>query len=416
MADDLGYADLSCYGSKKQYTPRIDSLAARGMRLTDYHSNGAMCSPSRAALLTGVYQQRNGIETALDFNTDLGLYPQPTIASCLKEAGYATALIGKWHCGDKDVFHPLEHGFDEFRGLLTGDGDYISRIDRQGCRDWWHDREAVEEEGYTTELITKHSLSFVEENQDQPFFLYIAHLAPHFPYQGPEDQADRVEGVDYRSGNLKFGTRPDKKNAFTEMVEAMDKGVGDILDKLEELKIDDNTLVIFMSDNGGYNEDINGYVAVSDNGPYRGQKTLPYEGGHRVPCIFYWPGKIAEGTVSDATVLGMDILPTLLDLLGEETTGLSVDGISLAPLLLSGEELPERSVFLRCPKGKYVRRGPWKLVETDASPELYHLDSDPSETTDLSESEAARVCAMKKELAEWEQDVDSSHQKLYSKY
>lgn len=413
VADDLGYGDLSSYGGRIS-TPAIDALAAAGVRFTDFHANGAMCSPTRAAFLTGRYQQRSGIEQALDVTPGTGLRPQPTLASRLREAGYATGAFGKWHLGADPGMRAPDHGFDEFIGLLTGDGDYHSRIDRPGRPDWWRGTEPWTEEGYTTELITRHAISFLERHRDRPFFLYVPHLAVHFPWQGPNDPADRVAGVDYRPGVAKFGTRSDKRAAFVEMVHALDHSVGRIRARLRELELERNTLVVFFSDNGGYTVDRGGYVGVSSNGILRGQKGDMYEGGHRVPGLASWPGRIPAGVTSDATAMSMDWLPTLLELAGASPARepWASDGMSLVGHLTSGVGLPGRQLFWRQNERKAVREGPWKLVVAPSGTELYDLSADPGEKRDRAGGELARVAALSAALARWEQDVEQSRRAL----
>jgi hypothetical protein len=202
LADDLGYGDIGCYGNTRNKTPHLDQLAREGMRFTDFHSNGPMCSPTRAALLTGQYQHRFG----RDFETALSAKARPrpglpvqavTLPEALKQAGYATGMFGKWHLGYEQPHLPTQHGFDEFRGLLTGDGDHHSHIDRSGNEDWWHDERIEMESGYTADLVTKHSIDFIGRHTGQPFFLYVSHLAIHFPWQGPDESGHRVRGQDY---------------------------------------------------------------------------------------------------------------------------------------------------------------------------------------------------------------------------
>lgn len=414
MADDLGYADLSCYGSETISTPQIDRLARNGMRFTDYHANGAVCSPTRAALLTGRYPQRCGIEDALVFGESQGLEPQPTLATYLKQQGYATGLCGKWHLGSEPQFHPNRHGFDEFYGLLNGDGDYRSRINRAGCRDWWHNEVAVEESGYTTDLITQHSLDFIDRHQAEPFFLYVAHLAPHFPWQGPEDPADRIEGTDYRESELKFGSSLDKKNAFREMVKAMDDGVGRIVAKLKELGLEENTLLIFLSDNGGYTVETDGYVAVSNHGPFRGQKRDIYEGGHRVPAIFSFPEMIPANTFCHDAAMSMDILPTLLDILGliQASGEQALDGVSLCPVLTKGAPAPLRPLFWRQGDDKAVREGSWKLVIREDQEELFNLAEDPGERMNRAAEFPRQVDVLNQLLRAWELEVEPKSEVL----
>ncbi|MCK5456694.1 MAG: sulfatase-like hydrolase/transferase, partial [Melioribacteraceae bacterium] len=241
MIDDLGYGDIGCYGSKINSTPNIDRLAAGGILLTDFHTNGPMCSPTRASLLTGMYQHRFGkkFERAISGKTDFddGL-PQEavTIAEVLKDAGYNTGMYGKWHLGYHEPFLPTNQGFDEFIGLGAGDGDHHSHIDRWGRKDWWYNDKLKMEKGYSTELITEHSIEFIKRHKDKPFFLYVSHLAVHFPWQGPSDPPHRVEGKDYT--NDKWGIIPNKNNVSPHvkaMVESVDSGVGMIMKTLSSL-------------------------------------------------------------------------------------------------------------------------------------------------------------------------------------
>ncbi len=411
LADDLGYADIGCYGNTRIRTPHLDALAAGGARFTDFHANSSVCTPTRTALLTGRYQQRAGIETVFGMDPDEGLSPEvKTLPEYLQQAGYATGAFGKWHLGRRAPFTPHSHGFDEFIGLHTGDGDHHSRVDRSGGADWWHNDEPLVETGYTTDLITRHSLAFIERHRAQPFFLYVAHLAVHFPWQGPRDRADRVVGGNY-DGDAKFGGREDKRAAFREMVEAFDASVGQIVGRLRELDLEKNTLVIFASDNGGYSVDHGGYVAVSSNAPWRGQKGDLYEGGHRVPAIFSWPGRIAPARTSAATVLTMDLFPTALELAGvaQPTGGRASDGVSLVAHLVSDTPLPERTLFWRRGDTRAVRRGDWKLVTNRAeAPQLFNLRNDPSERADLAAHETGRVAALRQAFAGWETEVAAS--------
>lgn len=410
LADDVGYGDLGCYGNTRIHTPNIDALAAGGLRLTDFHANSSVCSPTRAALLTGRYQQRAGVETVFGMNPAEGLSPRvPTLPGFLRRAGYATGGFGKWHLGRQPPFTPASHGFDEFIGLYTGDGDYHSRVDRSGGADWWRNEQPFVESGYTTDLVTHHALAFIDRHRDQPFFLYVAHLAAHFPWQGPRDHADRAVGGNY-DGLAKFGSRADKRAAYREMVEALDDGVGRIVARLRELKLTNSTLIVFASDNGGYSVEHGGYVDVSSNGPWRGQKGDLYEGGHRVPGIFHWPGRIAPG-VSDATVLTMDLLPTCLELAGlpPPAAAEASDGVSLCGQLLRREPLPARTLFWRRGETKAVRQGSWKLVATRGTgPQLFDLAADPGEKEDRAAREPQRVAAFLKAFATWESDVDAS--------
>ena len=411
MADDLGYGDLACYGHPRNKTPNIDKLAKEGLRFTDYHANGPMCSPTRASLLTGKYQNRFGkpFESALSAKSPhIGLPTNAvTIPQVLKKAGYTTGMYGKWHLGYQSPHMPTDFGFDDFRGLLTGDGDHISHISRSGTEDWYHNKKIEMEEGYSSELITKHSIEFMRKNKNTPFFLYAAHLVIHFPWQGPNEKAHRVKGTDY--WNLqKLGPRPEgeARPVVQEMVEAVDKSVGDIMTALKELELEGNTLVFFTSDNGGY-LDYNGLFKgeISSNGPCRGQKGDVWEGGHREPAIAWRPGFIKPGTVTNETVMTMDMLPTFAELAGVEPPD-DVDGASIAPLLFDGDPLPKRDLFWRRGDNWAVRRGPWKLVGMENQIQLFNLDNDIGECKDISTQQPKLVKDLLSSFKAWERDVD----------
>ncbi len=411
MADDLGYGDLGCYGHPRNKTPHIDKLAAEGLKFTDYHANGPMCSPTRAALLTGLYQQRfgRGFESALSVKSpEIGLPAgTPTIPQVLKKTGYATGMYGKWHLGYQPPHMPTHFGFDDFRGLLTGDGDHISHISRSGHEDWYHNEQIEMEEGYSAELITKHSIDFMRKNMDKPFFLYVAHLAIHFPWQAPGEKAHREQGTDY--WNLtKLGPHSEGKvqPVVQQMVEAVDQSVGDIMAALAELGLEEDTFVFFTSDNGGYLEYAGRFKGeVSSNAPCRGQKAEVWEGGHREPAIARWPGRITPGTVSHETAMTFDMLPTYAELAGAATPE-GMDGTTLVPLLLGGTALPERDLFWRMGEEWAVRRGPWKLVGLGASMQLFNLDDDIGERKDVAAQNPEQVGSLHASLKAWERDVD----------
>jgi len=417
VADDLGYGDLACYGNKKNRTPHLDRLAARGMRLTDFHANGPTCTPTRAALLTGRYQNRFGpiFEGPLSYKTnyDQGLpVTAITIADALKRAHYATAMFGKWHLGYRPPYVPTRQGFDLFRGLLTGDGDHHTHISRSGNEDWWYNEQLAMETGYSADLITRHSVDFIARHQDGPFFLYVAHLAIHFPWQGPDEPGFRRKGHDY--WNLtKLGPHPPGTvgPVVRSMVEAVDQSVGTIVATLQRLHLADRTFVFFTSDNGGYLDYAGRFRdEISSNGPLRGQKGDVFEGGHRVPAIAWWPGRIRPGTITSATTMTMDLMPTCLDAAGLLTPsnprGGRLDGTSLMPVLLEKDSLAPRTLFWRAGKKRAVRSGPWKLVVLgDEHPLLFNLASDVSETRNLVRQQPAVVKRLNDALARWEQDV-----------
>jgi arylsulfatase A-like enzyme len=424
MADDLGYADLGCYGNDRYATPHLDALAREGLRFTDFHANGPVCSPTRAALLTGRYQQRSGVDEvvyadpARGKRDSHGLPPaEVTFAEGLRAAGYRTGLMGKWHLGYDKKFNPRHQGFDVFRGYLSGNVDFHSHIDQAGIADWWHDLEPVEEPGYSTHLITRHAVRFIEDNATRPFCLYVAHEAPHSPFQGPSDPP-------VRGPQAKEPVRgAEIARAYREMVQEMDRGVGEIVATLRKLGLAENTLVFFCSDNGGTRE--------GNNGPLRGTKASVWEGGHRVPGIAWWPGRIRPG-VTHETALTMDLMPTLLALGGApEPTDRRLDGVDLSPVLFGRGPLPPRTVFWGFLGRFAVRQGPWKLVVNprapaaegaagkakgkaksagaeppgEAEPQLFHLGDDLGESNDRAAREPARVRELGAALAAWRADV-----------
>lgn len=416
LIDDLGYGDIGSYNDTIDFTPNIDRLAREGMRFTDFHSNGPMCSPTRAAMLTGMYHHRLGerFEGALSAKKkDKGFSPDiRTVAEMFKQMDYATGLFGKWHLGIEEPYIPNNYGFDEFSGLLSGDGDHHTHINRWGMEDWWYNEQLRMEEGYSVDLITEHSTRFIQKHKDRPFFLLISHLAIHFPWQGPDDPPQRVAGGNYE--NDKWGIIENPGNVrphVIHMIEAVDKSVGEIIEKLNEYNLRKNTIVLFTSDNGGYThyyQNDNKFENISDNGPLRGQKTEVYEGGHRVPLIITWPGKITAGTVSDETVMSMDFYPTFAELIGADMPeNQMTDGISISPLLFEEESLPERTLFWKIGEDWAVRKGPWKLVNTGNKKQLFHLSNDVGEETDMSVENPDIVQEYTLQFRKWQKEISS---------
>ncbi len=411
VADDVGYGDLGCYGSKTNPTPHIDALAKNGIRFTDYHSAGAMCSPTRASMLTGLYPQRFGAEFdgALGKRNgkEVGLPLEAvTVAERLKENGYATGCFGKWHLGYSAPMVPTHQGFDVFRGLLSGDGDHHTHVDRSGKADWYKDTTLSAEEGYTAELLTKHAVDFIELHREEPFFLYVPHLAIHFPWQGPDDPPHRKPGTDYKDD--KWGLIPDPSNVaphIEAMLAALDESVGNIVKAIDGRNLRADTLLIFTSDNGGYLDYGPRFQNISSNGVFRGQKTEVYEGGHRVPLIVSWPGKIETG-VSDALIHSNDWMPTLLTL--AKIKGGKADGVDLLPHVLRREPVPDRPLFWRTRSAHAVRQGPWKLCVPGKKTELYRLDEDPGETNNIAEANPEKVSELTALWETWNKDVNQS--------
>lgn len=406
MADDMGYGDISPYGGWIE-TPQLERLAAEGVRLTDFHSSGNVCSPTRAGLMTGRYQQRAGIPGVVfaDPKRDAhqhGLQDvEFTIAEAFTAAGYQTAIFGKWHLGYFPQYNPVRHGFGQFRGYVSGNIDFISHYDQAGNYDWWADAKQTIEEGYTTHLIDRHALAFIRENKDRPFFLYIPHEAPHYPFQRPEDPAMRSEGNGHAADQavMKQLTREQIRERYRVMVEELDKNVGHVLDLLEELGLRKNTLVFFLSDNGAAGK-------WGDNTPLRGAKGSNWEGGHRVPAIVSWPGHIPAGKVSDQLAISLDIMPTALAATGLPIpTERPLDGINLLPILTTGKTIDDRQLVWN---GKALRDGPWKLILEGKGGDavgLYNLADDIAEKTNLADKHPERVEKMKAALDAWSRDI-----------
>ncbi len=407
ITDDQGYGDLSCMGNTDFATPHIDGLAASGARFTNWYSNSPVCSPSRAALLTGRYPGHAGVRSILaGHRTATGLPQQtPTLATALKACGYRTALFGKWHLGLAEGSRPTDHGFDETFGFMAGCVDYYSHIFYWGMNtgwpghnpthDLWHNnRETWEHNGrYLTELITEKAVAYVRDAaaQPQPFFTYVAYNAPHYPMHAPQEYMRR------------FAHLPWDRQVMAAMISAVDDGVGAIVAELEAQGIRDNTLIFFMSDNGPSRESRNWLDGRPD--PYyggscaqlKGHKFSLFEGGIRVPGLMSWPASIPSGQVIDAPMAAMDIFPTFVRAAGGEVGAYAVDGIDLMPVIAAGAPLPERDLFWEMDGQTAMRRGPWKLVlegqlveqEPPADPVwLSHLAQDGGERTNLSRQQA----------------------------
>lgn len=396
MADDMGYGDSSVYDGWIKM-PHMERMAREGMKFTDFHSSGVVCSPTRAGLMTGRYQERAGVPGVINADPKLAVHhtglqtSETTFAELLKAAGYRTAIFGKWHLGYSKKFNPTHHGFERFRGFVSGNIDYISHYDRVGTFDWWEGREKIEHEpDYLTHLITKHATKFIRDHKAEPFCLYVPHGAPHTPIQGPNSPPGR--GPD--KVRSKKGDRP---KLVKEMMKALDESIGGVLDTLVEAGIDKNTFVIFLSDNGA--------AAHMRSDPLRGRKGQVWEGGHRVPAVAWWPGKIKAGTKSDQLCISLDLMPTMLDLAEVKTPdGLKFDGVSLRSVLLENRDIGPRKLFW---KGQAMRDGNWKLVMEKKRPHLFNLADDLSEKNDLAAKHPDRVKEMMAALEAWRTDVST---------
>lgn len=399
LADDLGYADLGCYGCTDIRTPNIDRLAKEGVRLTDFYANAMVCTPTRCALMTGRYQQRvGGLEWAIYPGVKrLGLPPkEPTIAKLLRERGYRTAMAGKWHLGYTADRAPNHHGFERFFGLLSGNHNHFTHKEPNDEPDLYLDTKPVEQKGYSTHLITEHALKFLGEIKAQQFFLYVAYNAPHFPFQGPDDA-----GRDIARKEWSKGTRA----TYGKMVESIDEGVGKLLAALKKDGLEDKTLVVFSSDNGGW--------YLSRNAPLRGQKTEIWEGSIRVPCIARFPGKLPAGKVSDQVGITMDWTATIANLAGvTPPKDRAFDGIDLLPLLAGKEPPKKRTLFWRrvdqtaTKTHRAVRDDEWKYIdETAGKRYLFNLTRDVGEKDNLAEKMPEKTQALKQLIDQWEKEI-----------
>jgi len=404
MADDMGYGDIGCYGSRSIKTPVLDKMAADGIKFTDYHSNGAVCTPTRASLLTGNYQQRVGLEGVINAQMDKRIYgiadSEVTMAEIFQKSGYQTGIFGKWHLGYQPEFNPTHHGFNEFYGYVSGNVDYISHRDGIGIYDWWHNTDTCYDEGYVTDLITNQALKFIESNKNKPFLLYLPHEAPHFPYQGRNDKADRLPGLNFEM----LGSRSDKKQAYKEMVEIMDENIGRVLEKLKELNLDKNTFVFFCSDNGA--------TSMGNNGALNGFKSSLWEGGHRVPAIAWYPGKIKPGKIADDPVISMDVLPTLLNVAGISNK-VRFDGEDFSKLLFSEKEMKKRPLFWRFQNQWVVRMENWKYLKIKEKEYLFDLAKDLGETTNLKDENPVMIKKFKTLLKDWEKEMGNYAQQTF---
>ena len=320
----------------------------------------------------------------------------------MKKRGYATAIYGKWHVGYDPKYNPENQGFDDFKGFVSGNIDLFSHIDQAGKADWWVHSKIEEEKGYAPHIITKHALKFMRENKDKPFCLYLPQPAPHYPYQGPNDKGYRTIG----NSEPGRGIVQDKARAYRDMVEDLDTQVGHIIKETEKLGISENTLIVFCSDNGGTGE------YLSSNKPFRGIKSGLYEGGHRVPGIFYWPGKIQGNQVSDNLVTTIDFMPTFVKMADETYDGENLDGIDLRPMLFNGAVIKNRKMFWEFRKVLAMRDGDWKiLIQKNGEVELYDLSNDISERKNLVKEKPQKAEQMSKELRAWYKEVTAGVKK-----
>jgi len=392
VSDDMGYADIGCQGCKDIATPNIDSVAQKGVRFTNGYVSCPVCSPTRAGLATGRYQQRFGHEyntgpppSGLDEHVGLPL-TEVTIADVLKSAGYVTGAVGKWHLGMAPHFHPFKRGYDEFFGFLHGGHSYID----PGLGTFnpiLRGTEPVDEKEYLTDAFSREAVAFVERHKSETFLLYLAYNAVHTPLQGPERYKDSFKDITNA-----------KRRVYAGMLRAMDEGIGALLAKLTELGIEDDTLVVFINDNGGPTP-ANG----SDNGPLRATKGTMYEGGIRVPFMVQWPGRLKAGQVYEHPVIALDILPTVAAAAGADLPkDRKIDGVNLLPYLMGkSKQPPHEMLFWRRGQNYAARKGNFKLVKMDGETELYDLASDIGESRDLSSQRPEVLEQMQKAYEKW---------------
>ncbi|GLY19634.1 N-acetylgalactosamine-6-sulfatase [Kineosporia sp. NBRC 101677] len=402
LADDLGWADLSSYGSPDIKTPNLDALARSGLRFTQGYSAGAVCSPTRIALYTGRYPARTtaGLpEPIAAVNARDGLAPEhPTLASLLKTVGYTTALIGKWHGGFLPNFSPLRSGWDEFFGNYSGGLDYYSKYSHMGVHDLYDGEEPVESDQYYTDLIADRAEEFVRREHRTPWLLNLNFTSPHWPWEAPGDRAVSKEVT----AALLAGDRRALQHAdggsletYRKMVENLDTRIGQVLTALRRTGQERDTLVIFASDNGG--------ERYSYTWPLSGLKASLNEGGIRVPTILRWPARIKAGQVSHVPVVTHDWTATLLEIAGASPDpDFPLDGESLAGYLLEGDRAPERDLFWRTRTDRALRRGKWKYLRLTAggTDALYDVVADPREQANLAAKHPELVSELR---AQWEE-------------
>ncbi|MCP4642047.1 MAG: sulfatase [bacterium] len=412
LIDDLGWADVACYGNTYHETPNIDRLATQGMRFTDAYAACPVCSPTRASIVSGQYPAHLGITDFIPGHlrpwakmrmpvnrTQYLPLEHVTVAEALKEAGYATAAFGKWHLGGRDHF-PDKQGFDT--SLVTNGRHTKFRTTPPT---------EVSDDDYLSETLTDHAEKFMEANRDTPFFLYLSHYAVHIPLDAREALVKKYEAKPKPDGRIAHPV-------YAAMVEHVDQSVGRIMDKLRELNLEDDTVLVFFSDNGGLQLRFDGKGPfVTENTPLRDEKGSVYEGGVREPLIVRWPGRIKPGSECDVPVTSVDFYPTFLELAGTERPARQVlDGESILPLLNQRGGLDRDAIYWHYPNYHHstpagaIREGDWKLIEffEDGALELYNLKDDIGEAHNLASEMPKRAAALQKKLAAWRTSVNAA--------
>jgi arylsulfatase A-like enzyme len=404
MADDLGYADLACYGQTDYPTPHLDRLAAQGMRFTQAYANSPLCTNTRVALMTGRYQYRYklGLTEPLRHRSkddpEMGLPPgAPTLPGLLAAAGYDTALIGKWHLGALPRFGPLRSGYQSFYGVMGGFTGYFTHIGDGGAHDFYEGEAEVQTQGYVTHQLTDRALACIRQahTRGRPLFLSLHYTAPHWPWSAPSNETQaRLQEND--PTQVAEGGSP---RIYAEMVGELDAGVGRVMDTLQELGMASNTLVIFTSDNGG--------ERYSNNWPFVGRKMDLLEGGLRVPQILWQPGAIAPGQVSDQVCITMDLSATCLDAAGLSENLPKLDGRSLLPLLHGRQANQPRTLFWRMRnRGQQaLRQGDWKYLRVNGKDHLFDLSHDWRERACFAASRTQLLDELKALWQSWDNEM-----------
>jgi len=398
LADDLGWGELGVQGGKDIPTPHLDALAQSGVRFTQAYVTCPVCAPTRAGLLTGRYQQRFGFENNPGpQGTASGKFGLPrdqkTLAERLRERGYATGMFGKWHLGYEEGLRPTERGFDEFLGFLGGAHSYFAaRAGGKAGGSILRGTEPVDEERYLTDALGREAAQFVARHRDEPFFLYVPFNAVHSPMQAPTEALERFPDID-----------DPRRQTFAAMLSALDDSVGRVLAALEKNGLSENTLVIFLADNGGPTPS-----TTSSNGILRGTKATVWEGGIRVPFFVRWPTKIPGGKVDDRPVISLDVVPTVLAAVGAAAEKADrLDGVDLLPHLSGGNDArPHERLYWRFGEQAAIRQGDWKLVmPRGGEAQLFDLASDPGETEDLFEEQPEIAAELAEAWGDWSSEL-----------
>ncbi|HEU4795316.1 MAG TPA: sulfatase-like hydrolase/transferase [Pyrinomonadaceae bacterium] len=399
LADDLGWGDLSCYGRPDYQTPNIDLLALQGTKLTDAYSASAVCTPTRCGYITGQYPARSRIgleEPLIATNSNVGLEPnQPTIASLLKQSGYDTALLGKWHLGFRPEWGPNAHGFDEFFGILAGAGDYFLHKNGLGKPDLYENLTPVERNGYLTDLLTERAVNYVKKPRSAPFFLSLHYTAPHWPWQGPTE-SEPIPFTDNAPEPAKM-SRGGSLKLYAQMMKSLDDGVGRVMRSIRAAGIDRKTLVIFTSDNGG--------ERFSYLWPFSGQKGDLLEGGIRVPALVRWPGVVPANHVTQQMAITMDWTATILAAAKADSPGQRLDGIDLLPILKGTTRIFDRAFFWRIYSQDAVREGKWKFFRDGEVSRLFDLSVDQREQSDFSQKHPEILQRLMREFDKWNEQM-----------